>query len=208
MGIKTNGQPGKNGKKIWKYGAGFFLLVFFLFLFDRGLYYVIFRAEASMYSQNEFEQQFEKYMSGKSFNTLIFGTSRSFEGINTTYLERKTKQRAFKETFQGKGPKYNYYFYNVYKKYAGIPKVVIYGVDYFIYTVESDPKWMARFASTEPKKSFGLFSSPLLLLKNKKKIDNFHNNILIQLKGEKSGQDESEIIKEIIAVQTYVGAKT
>ncbi len=197
----------KAGKKVWKYIGGFFLLLLFLFLFDRGLYYMIFRAETNMYSQNKFEQEFEKYVTGKPFNTLIFGTSRSFEGINISLFERKTKHRAFKETFQGKGPKYNYYFYKVFKKYAGIPKVVVYGVDYFIYTVESDPKWMARFNSVEPPKNINLFSSPLLLLENKKKIDNFHNNLLIQFKKKTDLPPDSEIIKEIIAVQNYVGEK-
>lgn len=205
--FNSNTQPAipNKAKKAWKLAAGFLCLLFCLFLFDRGLYYLLFQAENKMYTQNHFEQQLEKFVAGKSFNTLIFGTSRTYEGIFATSLERKTKQKIFKETFQGKGPKYNYYFYQVFKKYAGIPKVVIYGVDYFIYTVESDPKWMSHFTTNEPPKKPGLFSAPLLLLKNKKKIDNFLNNVLIQLKKKDNTTEESEIIKEIIAVQNYMG---
>ncbi|MGE5343512.1 MAG: hypothetical protein ACM3SY_18745 [Candidatus Omnitrophota bacterium] len=198
------------------------LLLFLLlvFLFDRGLYYAIFTYENHFYPQNKFEESLSRFVRGKDYSTLIFGTSRSYEGILPAYLQIKLNQKMFKETFQGKGPKYNYYFYQVFKKYAGTPKVVIYGVDYFIYNIKSDAKWMSRFNNMKETPRFDFFSSPLLLLENKKRIDNFQNNILIRFqesqKEDKDDKDnkkdgeskKDDVLSELIDVQIYIGANT
>ncbi len=193
-------------KRLKKYIAGFFLLALFTFLGDRGFYYLLFNIENSLYSKNDFEVRFAKYMEGKSFSTLIFGTSRTYEAIHPIHFENKLGEKAFKEAFQGKGPKYNYYFYQLYKKYAGIPKVVIYGVDYFIYAVTSEHQWMSRFAQAEKRRPDGFFAAPLLLLKNKDGIDKFFTGVMNQLKERLTYQkvDKSRF-KDIVDVQQYKG---
>ncbi|MCP5051181.1 MAG: hypothetical protein GY940_28710, partial [bacterium] len=101
----------------------------------------------------------------------------------------------------------------LYKKYAGVPKVVIYGVDYFIYTVISDPKWLSRFDIEDSHERPGLFSNPLLLLRHKREIDNFQNNIMIGLKEtwETNPEDNAEIeenpFKNIDIIQNYKGVE-
>ena len=40
---------------------------------------------------------------------------------------------------------YNYFFYQEYKKHMGKPRVVIYGVDYFLFKITSERHWMRRF---------------------------------------------------------------
>ncbi|MCP5047817.1 MAG: hypothetical protein GY940_11645, partial [bacterium] len=103
-------------KKTGRYIARFLLFLLFMFIFDRGLYYLLNRMEKNFYPpKSDFEKHFEFYMADKSFSTLIFGTSRTYEGIHPAYFEEKLGEKAFKETFQGKGPKYNYYFYQLYK---------------------------------------------------------------------------------------------
>jgi hypothetical protein len=194
------------GSKLKKALRGFLFFILFLFLFDRGLFFLISTLEAGFYSKNKFEKRFETYVRDKSFSTLIFGTSRSYEGIHPYYFKKELGQNVFKETFQGKGPKYNYYFYQLYKKYAGIPKVVIYGVDYFIYTVTSDPKWMARFNRAMVREHWDWLSTPLLLLKYKRSIDNFSNNVLIRMQ-EKENPDASEkSFEDFLHMQEYIGA--
>jgi hypothetical protein len=163
--------------------------------------------EANFYPKTEFEELFARYVSDKEFSTLIFGTSRAYEGIHPVYIEQELGEKAYKETFQGKGPKYNYYFYKVYKKYAGVPKVVIYGVDYFVYTVISDPKWMSRFDidQTEEEK-IDYFSSPLLLLEYKEKIDNFHNNVLIHFQElQASRKKKEDCLQDFFDMDNYTG---
>ena len=150
-------------------------------------------------------------MKDKEFSTLLFGTSRSYEGIHPCYIEEELNQKAFKETFQGKGPKYNYYFYQLYKKYAGITKVVIYGVDYFIYTVTSDARWMSRFdiKETGEEVDYFSFSPPLLLVTHKPRIDNFLNNVLIFFneKMEEKPAETNNGLEDIIRIQEYRGIK-
>lgn len=195
-------------KRVRKYLVVFFSLILFLFLFDRGLFYLLYKAEADFYGKNEYEKQLEAFVKGKGYNTLILGTSRTYEGIHPSYIERFLHQKAFKESYVGKGPKYNYYFYQLYKTYAGIPKVVIYGVDYFIYTITSDTKWIARFknAESEKEKKIGYFSAPLLLVKHKKKIDNFLNNVVISLTEKMEKGKPGEPFKDFIHMQTYEGS--
>lgn len=166
--------------------------------------------EAGFYPKKEYEKRFEAFVKNKRYTTLIFGTSRAYEGIHPYYIKKHLNQLAFKETFQGKGPKYNYYFYKLYKKYAGIPRVVIYGVDYFIFNLTTDSKWMARFDMEEEKKEerVDYVSSPLLLVTHKKKIDNFMNNVVIRLQevveaGEAGETDE--IFKEFSDIRKYIG---
>jgi hypothetical protein len=152
-----------------------------LFLIDRGLFLALRSTELHYYGNSNFERRLSQYLMGRSFSTLIFGTSRTYEGVIPAHFENCLNQKCFKETFQGKGPKYNYYFYQLYKKHAGAPKVVIYGVDYFIYAVESDMRWMSRFNLRPDTHRPDLWSAPLLLLSRKKHNDIFLNNLMIDL---------------------------
>lgn len=192
--------------KIKKYFIGFFFFLLFLFLFDRGLFFLISTLKTDVYKKNKFEKRFENYLKENHFSTLIFGTSRTYEGIHPYYFETEVGQKAFKESFQGKGPKYYYYFYQIYKKYAGIPKVVVYGVDYFIYNITSDDRWMARFKNLIPQENIDYFSPALLLVKYKKTIDEFFNNVLILLKEKDDPDDSESSYDDFIRMQEYTGA--
>lgn len=212
MNLSTsNSNPTASGpymlrKFVTRYFHRFFLFILFLFLFDRALFFLISTLETNVYRKNKFEKRFENYLKENQFSTLILGTSRTYEGIHPYYFEKELGEKAFKESFQGKGPKYFYYFYQLYKKYAGIPKVVIYGVDYFIYNITSDPRWLARFRNLIPKKGFNYFSAPLLLLKYKKKVDEFFNNLLILLKEKNNPDNTEDSFDDFIRLQEYTGA--
>lgn len=186
-----NSSTSNSNNKTKKYLLGLLVLMVFFLLFDRGLFYLIRQYEKSYYSRGDFEQKFNRYLQGKDFTALIFGTSRTWEGIHPTYIEETFNKKAFKETFQGKGPKYNYYFYQMFKKHAGTPKVVIYGVDYFIYTVQSDRRWMARF-KLEDEEKIDYWTTPSLLWKYKHRIDLFTNNMLIAANEKESTEEEKE----------------
>lgn len=194
-----------SSSKIKRYIIGFFCFIFFIFLFDRGLFYLISKLEANFYRQNDFKKRFEMFVKDKQYSTLILGTSRTYEGIHPYYIEKGLGQKAFKESYVGKGPKYNYYFYRLYKKYADVPKVLIYGVDYFFYAIFSDPKWMARFEKINKGEKIGYSPGPLMLVKYKKKIDNFYNNILIRLKEKKKPGKGKDPFQDFIKIHNYTG---
>jgi hypothetical protein len=79
--------------------------------------------------------------------------------------------RAYKEAFQGKGPRYNYEFYRLYRQIVGVPKLVIYGVDYFIFSIASEPWAMERFARPGAPPPREVRRGPLLMLANKEAND-------------------------------------
>lgn len=194
-----------SNSKIRKYIIGLLLFVLVLLGLDRGLFYLFDRVEKSYYtySLKGFEKQFEKYVRDKNFETLIFGTSRTYEGIHPQYMKKYLDIEALKDAHQGKGPKNNLYFYRLYKKHCGVPKVVIYGVDYFIYTVKSDQKWMSRFdLEKEDIEKTNYLTTPLLLVNHKQRIDIFLNGFLVELQDKK---EDSDPIRHMDKVQKYIG---
>jgi hypothetical protein len=75
------------------------------------------------------------------------------------------------------GPKFNYYFYQEYKKQVEIPKVVIYGVDYFIFTLSS-PRYYMRFFNRDDYRDDLYKPGISLLISNKPQIDSFLAHVL------------------------------
>lgn len=191
-------------------GRGLLALVAFLlalFLFDRGLSLALREFELRYYGHSDFERRLASYLKDRRFNALVFGTSRAYEGISVPRLDACLGQRFFKETFQGKGPKYNLHFYRLFKKHAGVPRVVVYGVDYFIYSVESDPRWMSRFNRDGRDERFRPLAAPLLLLAQKRRNDLFLNNLVNDLADQASREPPpgDAMFDEI---NGYTGAQT
>jgi hypothetical protein len=170
------------------YIAGGLLFIVFLFAFDRGLFHLIRSMEKNLYGKKDlsgiffqkrdFNKQFLKLPKG-TYNTLIMGSSRTHRGIHPFYIHKRLKQKAFKIAKAKIRLKFNYYFYNEYKKIAGVPKVVIYGLDYFMFKLESHPFFMQFVAPTEQNvRKYD--QGPLLLVSNKAQVNDFVNNALEQ----------------------------
>jgi hypothetical protein len=157
--------------------------VFFLFLFDRLLFLGIRRGESYFYrgfSSYSLQDKFSAVQDKSEYQVLILGTSRTFDGIHPCYIQSKFGVKSFKEAFVGKGPMYNYFFYQEYRKAMGIPKVVIYGLDYFLFNITSERHWMKRFPAEQvDSRYFG--GGVSLLLANKPRIDEFSNTLLNNL---------------------------
>jgi hypothetical protein len=177
-----------------------------LFVFDRGLSLAVRTIEQRSYGKSDFEQRLGRYLAGRNPAVLVFGTSRTFEGIIPAHLESCLGKKIFKEAYWGKGPKYNYYFYRLYKKRAGVPKLVIYGVDYFIYNAESNIRWMSRFNLEEKAAGFDVLAGPLLLFKNKKHNDEFFNNLMTDLGRTAPAADSSGDEDLFDKINTHPGA--
>lgn len=164
-----------------------FVFILCLFIFDRGLFYIISAEERKFYKKKDFNlifsqkrdfnKQFLKLPRG-TYSTLILGSSRTYRGLHPLYIYKGLGQKAFKIAKAGKRSKFNYFFYKEYKKYAGIPKVLIVGVDYFMFMFRSD-QWFLQFLSREDerKPNNGL----LLLISNKSRIDTFFTKVLDEL---------------------------
>ncbi len=190
-----------NRIKLRKFILGFLILIIFFFVFDRILYKIIYNLEFSYYKGNEFEAGFSKYISDKEYDMLILGSSRTYEGIHPKYIKKYTNINSLKDAYQGRGPKSSLAFYRLYKKYKGPPKYVIYGVDYFIYTLQSNNQWLSRYS--EKIKGLYYLSSLSLLLKNR-----FNNDILlnnVQKNFNNHLNIEQNPIEHLINMQEYSG---
>ncbi len=152
---------------------------------DRGLSWTMQAIESRYYSgRNEFQRKLAGYLSDRRFDTLVLGTSRTSEGILPVLLEAEGRPQVssvFKEAYQGKGPRYQLEFYRLFKKHAGPPRLLVYGVDYFFYSIQSDQRWMSRFSSANPWRPPAPRQAPLLLLQRKHQHDVFFNDLIDDL---------------------------
>ena len=187
-----------------RFGTRLLWLVLFLFLFDRGLFYLAVSAEDRFYHDPGFAERFREFVKAKPFSTLILGTSRTFAAFQPYSFEKILGQEAFIEARSGKGPKYNWLFYEFYKTCAEPPKVVVYGIDYFIFQTESKKRWLARFDQIH--ESISPFSAPSLLLKNKDDIEDFLVDVIARM-----GPAEDKAFRatqDFVKAQDYVGRET
>jgi hypothetical protein len=195
----------KHFRKVFFELLGFILL---LFLCDRLLFVLIRKAESSYYKQNTTYSLHDKFamINKKSdYRILIFGTSRTYESIHPLYIKNQLGIKAFKEAFVGKGPMYNYYFYQEYKKQMGIPRVVIYGVDYFMYNITTSRSWMQRF-NMDVIDSLYYQRGLSMLLANKGKIDSFCNTLLNNLQNDLNRVEHAQIEQDNVLMENYLGA--
>ncbi len=178
------------------------LFLVLLFLSDRFLFFLISSIESRLLVDHSFKKNFIDYSKNKNFNTIILGTSRTLEGIHPVYFSSLLNQNAYKEAQFGKGPKYNYLFYKFYKKHCGVPKVLIYGMDYFMFNLDSRIRWLHRFNHQENKDYFGNF---LMLLKYKKNIDDFTDIMLEKLKQGLGESGNLVPLRDFVKIQKYRG---
>ena len=180
------------------------LLFFVLFVsFDRFFSFIIVYAENNFFNKSSMKEPLKKYLKNKDFNTLLFGTSRTYEGIHPENFKDIKELKMFKIAFVGHGPKYNYFFYKMYKREAGIPEYLIYGIDYFIFNLKTPILPLSEVEVDESQKvKIDFFSPSFLLLKNKKKNDIFFNDTIEFLKYK---SDESRV-KFLSDLQVYLGA--
>jgi hypothetical protein len=152
------------------------IFLFFLFIFDRGLFFVIQKLEFGFHKKQIFRRNFIKFPPG-TYSTLIMGSSRAAQGIHPLYIYRTLGQKAYKAMRNATGPKFNYYFYREYKRLVEAPEVVIYGVDYFIFTLRS-PRHFMRFFNQDDYRGDHYSTGISLLISNKPQIDSFLAHVL------------------------------
>ncbi len=173
-----------------------------LFFFDRSLSLIIQYSENNFFDKGLLEKPLKKYLKFNDINTLLIGTSRTYEAIHPVYLKNIKDMKILKIAFSGHGPKYNYFFYKLYRKINKQPEYLIYGVDYFIFTLKTSIGVLSDIVIDEPYKiRINLLSPSLLLLKNKFWNDIFLNDFatLLNYKQRKSKYTF------LTSLQTYSG---
>jgi len=162
-----------------RYPARVLLFAFFLFLFDRSLFFLIQSFQRVTLQRESFKKRFIRFPPG-TYSTLIMGSSRAFRGIHPHYLYEELGEKAYKIARHAAGPKFNCQFYDQYKRFAGVPRVVIYGVDYFMFALHS-PQWFLKYLDDAEADAETWRGGPLHLLSNKARIDSFISTWLNRL---------------------------
>jgi hypothetical protein len=197
-----------NFRKQWpRVFSDLLAFVFLLFLFDRLFFLAIKKSEAAffnMVSPYSLADKFSGISNKQEYKVLILGTSRTYEGIHPQYIWNLLGIKAFKESFVGKGPMYNYFFYQTYKKYMGVPRVVVYGLDYFMFSVKSERQWMKRFDRQTVDSEY-YSSGWAMLWANKPQIDGFLNTLLNYLQTNFSQYKNFLIERDNQLMQEYIG---
>ena len=169
-----------------KHLVEFFIFFLFLLLVDRGLFHIIQAIERNYFKRKDFKKIFGQprdfnknftQLPKDTYNTLIMGSSRTHRGIHPLYIYEWLNQKAFKIARGKINVKFNYYFYKEYKEAEGVPEVVIYGVDYFIFHQKSAENFL-QFLGIKNNNEYIYKNGFLLLLSNKERIDTFFNNML------------------------------
>jgi len=182
----------ENKKTLSYYLVRGLLLIILLLVFDRGIFFLMRSMEKGQlqakglqnlfFQKRDFNKKFLELPKG-TYSTLIMGSSRTHRGIHPLYIYKRLKQKAFKIAKAKIRLKFNYFFYQRYKEIAGTPKVVIYGLDYFMFKLKSNPYFMKWVSDEQPAKSSAYNNSVLLLAGNKAWVDEFLNHEFEQLNG-------------------------
>ena len=186
--------------------AGLVFLVTLL-VFDRASWVALDWTYRSVERRPELRRKLEGVSHGPAYQWLILGTSRTFEAVHPALINRSLGVRAFKEASKGKGLRYNYEFYRLYAQMVGKPRVVIYGLDYFMFGYPSDPRLMRRFG-TAATAAPGLFSAwpPLLMIANKAASEQAVARILEQVQSRMgSAMGEVDPENNIADMEAYTG---
>jgi hypothetical protein len=139
-----------------------------LVAFDRLAFVMLEKLYTDVESTSEVRRKLSALDGKSAYEWLILGSSRTFEAIHPAFIERELGVRAYKEASKGKGLRYNFEFYRLYASLVGPPRLVIYGLDYFMFGMESEAPLMRRLGVEVPAASRPAAGwPPLLMVANK-----------------------------------------
>jgi hypothetical protein len=121
-----------------------------LLLFDRAATSALDRASVWVAGSSGPHAALAALPDKSSYEVLVFGSSRAFEAIHPSAIERALGVRAYKEAYRGKGLRYAYEFYQVYRTLVGTPRVVVYGADYFMFGNPTEEALLRRLRPATP----------------------------------------------------------
>ena len=143
-----------------------------LVLFDRLIYSAINGIEARIERSTAVRPKLAALPAPAAYEWLILGTSRGYEALHPALIRRELGVRAFKEAYQGKGLRYQYEFYKLYRQMVGRPRVVVFALDYFMFETRSDPVQLRRLSLDDrPGEPAGNSPWRLRLVSNRPQVE-------------------------------------
>jgi len=128
--------------------TGVVLLVSFL-LIDRSLSAVFTSLSDLWVRAQEVKGKNYIFLDKINVDVLIMGSSRAYRAFDPDLLGRLTGYSVRHEASNGKYIRYNYEFYKKYRSFSSPPKVLIWGLDYFIFGFKSFNNRLAQIGVLE-----------------------------------------------------------
>jgi hypothetical protein len=151
-------------------------------VYDRTIYALLDWTDRAVERRPEIRRKLEGVRDTPAYQWLILGTSRTFEALHPALIASQAGVRAFKEASKGKGLRYHYEFYRLYREVVGKPRLVIYGLDYFMFANPSDPGLLRQFGGIVGRaNASAAMWPPLLTVARKAEDDQAIQRILGQL---------------------------
>jgi len=122
-----------------------------LLLFDAAATTALDRGNRWLVEQGELRHALAALPDKSSYQVLVLGSSRTFEAIHPSAIEGALGVKAYKEAYKGKGLRYSYEFYQMYRELVGKPRVVVYGVDYFMFDNATETALLRRLQPEAPR---------------------------------------------------------
>jgi hypothetical protein len=121
---------------------------------------------------------------------MIIGSSRAYNAFDPEIMAKQTGMTVRQEAWKGKYIRYHYHFYQQYRKISKAPKILIWGLDYFLFAHGTDRPYLQRLGLEEPspkahpsqadqyKRPAGPFSKISHLVRNRALIQGTFYDIL------------------------------
>lgn len=75
---------------------------------------------------------------------MIIGSSRTYSAFDPEVMARQTGMTVRQEAWKGKYPRYHYHFYQQYRQISKAPRILIWGLDYFLFAHGTDLPYLQR----------------------------------------------------------------
>lgn len=147
-GRAASARPARCLAKIVRWGLVVILFCAAFLAFDRMFFFGLRTTAARYYAS--FRTRGESLLAGSiafgggDGDLMAFGTSRTRHALNQATLSTVLNKRIYDESKAGRFPQYYYYYYQEYRKTHPRPKVVLYGMDYFMFEKRTARGYLAR----------------------------------------------------------------
>jgi hypothetical protein len=175
-----------------------------LVLFDRLLFSAIDGVEAFIERDTAVRPKLAALPAPSAYEWLILGTSRGYEAIHPALIQRELGARAFSEAYQGKGLRYQYEFYRLYRQMVGRPRVVVFALDYFMFDTPSDPLQLRRLGlAATPDGLAGMAPWRLRLVSQRAHVEKTILRILQRVQARIGGEFDPD--RRVADMEAYTG---
>ncbi len=136
-------------KSVQRVSAAGLILIGSFLLFDRSLAFVLKHFASQWIQAREAREGSVIFEDALNVDVLIMGSSRAYRAFDPDALSRQTGYSVRQEASKDKYIRYNYSFYKQYREYSRPPRILIWGLDYFMFAFRSGKRLLSRLGISE-----------------------------------------------------------